>query len=128
MKIKKLIEFLDSGMDKRLFIDSLSKEVKEYSLLRNSDSSNIYVVDLENEIDFKDEYLINLLALYLEEEIKGIELEYLMNVLDFSSLNFSEKASSIISELSNPELNNSINKEYVINCISGLGRHYPNYN
>lgn len=121
MKIKALIDFLQSKIKKEDFLITIQIEVKEYIHDRlKKDKSHIYVSDMDNTYTIDNGELIKLLTLYLNEELYEWDIEYLLNTLDFANIESSIKAQKVIYILSTPEVNYFINQELIKKCIEYL--------
>lgn len=105
---------------KYLSLKPLKNEVLKYIRTRKIDgaSSHIYV---EGELgSFNKEQLIGLFSLYLEGELREWDLEYILQWLKMSELEFDDEIENIIFIFSVPEINYPISKKNITHVLQLL--------
>ncbi|XLS28386.1 hypothetical protein ACJD0Z_14410 [Flavobacteriaceae bacterium M23B6Z8] len=123
MRIHELLEFLNGDEKENTFFSELKEEVLSYTKQKQGQTSDIFIQDYETDlnIEFTSTHLRKLLSLYLNEKINKDELEYVMNVVDFSDLSYSKRIADIIFALSTPELHqNPYEKKNITNFMKSL--------
>ena len=121
MRINTLNDFIKGNLTKEEFSKELSKEIFDFEKSKNTLGSTLIIVgDFNDVFDFNDDMVKQLLKKYISSGIKAIELEYILNYIELSCFKISNKTEEIITSLSIPEINYSINIENVKKCIDFL--------
>ncbi len=117
--------FLSQIKDRNLkkeFITSLQSEISDYEKSKNS-KSNSSTIEISGNVaneSFTNSDLVYLLSQYQDKILNELELEYILNGLEFAGLAFEEKAEKVINQFASPEINTPINYESIKSGIEFL--------
>jgi len=122
MNVLHLIEYLNYKVNKEELISSLKTEVLDYvtSLKRKGGTASINVSDNFSDLFFTSKNLETLLSLYLDKELLEWDLEYILNTIELSGIEYDKKVEDVIFSLSAHEINMPINRSTIETCLKYL--------
>lgn len=122
MKTKDIYNLLKGKINPTDFLKKYNDEIAKYETLITQIGSSVPIyVEEDYAFEFCKEHLINICDYYINNSLKEIEINYLVDCITLSDkIELDDSMLDILVTFTDQEINGKLSKEYILNIITQL--------